>query len=319
MTAADSIHALAGLPDLKTAGLSFVAVGSTASGFEGRRINLTAEAQAAVAEIAQDTRASTQDGTLIAYGPAVLVPPQHWMYVSIDEAVVLNEIENLVKAHDLLPFAASDEQSSMTKLLVASFTTSDQRSVSFYRVADSMTQLKKSKFLGLIQEGDVFSRLDPAGVLLLRTDFDVVVIDGYAFFTKKLTFERAFGFLDQLKMESLRTFQTVTSNLAIDGIEALAQACTSQSQMMAKMSSIRRNLEADPGYAAAMSMENLLRYIEDHPHVDIDIVGSGRDRRMVFDPRPARRFQILKLLDDDFLRSVLTEREYEASSKTQST
>ncbi len=319
MTAQDAIQALADLPDLRAAGLSFVAIGTGSDGFEGRRINLTAEAQAGIADIAQDTRKSAQDGTLIAYGPAVLIPPQHWMYVRVEDAAVLNDIESVVTSHDLLPFTANDAQASMTKLLVARFTTSDQRSVSFYRVADSMTQLRRSKFLGLIQEGDVFSRLDPASVLLLRTDFDVVVMDGYAFFTKKLTFERAFGFLDQLKTESLRTFQTVTSNLAIEGMEALARACTSQSQMMAKMSSIRRNLEADSEYAAAMSMANLLKYIESHPHVDIDIIGTGADRRMVFDPRPARRFQILKLLDDDFLRSVLTEREYEASSKTQST
>ena len=85
--------------------------------------------------------------------------------------------------------------------------------------------------------------------------------------------------------------------------------------MMAKMASVRRSIESDPDYARAMTMDRLIAYIEQHPHVDIDVVGSGSSRELVFDPRPARRFQILKLLDDDFLHSVLTERDYEAGSK----
>ncbi|ORM38085.1 hypothetical protein BFL43_01440 [Williamsia sp. 1135] len=76
-------------------------------------------------------------------------------------------------------------------------------------------------------------------------------------------------------------------------------------------------MDDDPAYAAAMTMPKLVAYVHAHPHIDIDVVGAGEDCRLVFDPSPARRFQILKLLDDDFLRSVLTEREYEAGSKVQ--
>jgi hypothetical protein len=86
---------------------------------------------------------------------------------------------------------------------------------------------------------------------------------------------------------------------------------------MAKMSSIKRSMQSDPEYAAAMTMTNLIDYIENHPHVDIATVGQGRQRKLVFDPTPARRFQLLKLLDDNFLHSMLTERDYEAGSKQQ--
>lgn len=75
-------------------------------------------------------------------------------------------------------------------------------------------------------------------------------------------------------------------------------------------------MDEDPDYAKSMTMSKLITYIEEHPHVDIEIAGSGIDRELVFDPKPAQRFQIVKLLDDDFLRSVLTQREYEANSKT---
>jgi hypothetical protein len=87
--------------------------------------------------------------------------------------------------------------------------------------------------------------------------------------------------------------------------------------MMAKMASIKRSMDDDPDYADSMSMEKIIAYIKQHQHVKIDIVGTGADSRLVFDPQPTRRWQIVKLLDDDFLRSVLTDREYEAGSKTQ--
>lgn len=316
VSAPQAVENLKGLPALKEAGMSFTAVGPDEDDdLSGFRIKLTEDAREAIAEIAQATRERVEDATLLAYGPAVQIPPQHWMHVTQAEAATLAAIEDLVRKQDLKLFDAKSEHAPTIKMLAARFTTVDQRSVTFYRVADSMLQLKKSKLLGLLQEGGVYGRMEPTDVLLLRTDFEVVVIDGYAFFTKKLTFERAFGFLEKLRKESLETFNTVTKHLRIRGLDALRDACTSQSQMMAKMASIRRSLESDADYAKAMTMERLAAYIQEHPHVDIELVGSGAERELVFDPKPARRFQILKLLDDDFLHSVLTERDYEAGSK----
>lgn len=201
-------------------------------------------------------------------------------------------------------------------MVAARFNGPQLPSVTFYRIADSLLQLKKT-VIGLVRVGGTYGKLEPADVLLLRPEFDVVVIDGFAFFTKKPTFERAFGFLEQLQKQSLETFTTVTSKLSIDGMDKLREACTTQPQMMAKMASIKRSMDDDPDYADAMTMDKLIAYIEKHPHVQIEITGAGADRRLVFDPQPTRRWQIVKLLDDDFLRSVLTEREYEAGSKTQ--
>ena len=70
----------------------------------------------------------------------------------------------------------------------------------------------------------MYARVEPADILLMRTDFEVVVVAGYAFFWKKATFERAFGFLEQLKAESLAAFNSVTISLRIDGMDELRKA-----------------------------------------------------------------------------------------------
>lgn len=308
---------LAAMPPFSEMGIALMGIMPDQSGaLAGYKIELTKGAQADLAKVAQDTREQLADATLLAYGPTVLIPSQHWMHVAQSEAATLSHIEAIVRQEDLLPFDAGD--GAKLRMVAVRFTTTDQMVVTLYRVADSMMQLKPATYLGFIRSGNLYGRLGPTDILLIRTDFDVIVIDGYAFFHRKATFEKAFGFLDKLKAESLSTFNTVTGQLNIEGLDALRAACTSQPQMMAKMSSIKRSMNQDPEYAKAMTMPKLIEYIEQHPHVDIEIVGAGDDRKLVFDPAPKRRFQILKLLDDDFLHSVLTARDYEAGSKVQS-
>jgi hypothetical protein len=65
-----------------------------------------------------------------------------------------------------------------------------------------------------------------------------------------------------------------------------------------------------------MTMPRLTRFVREHRHLGIEVEGSGSSASLVFNPAPATRFKILNLLDDDYLRSVLTERDYEAGSKT---
>jgi hypothetical protein len=81
------------------------------------------------------------------------------------------------------------------------------------------------------------------------------------------------------------------------------------------MASIKRNMDDDAGYADAMTMRRLVRFVQAHPDLGIDVTGSGATQALVFDPSPAKRFRILNLLNDDYLKSVLTEREYEVTSK----
>lgn len=317
-TAAAAIAQLKALPDLKTVDMSFTAIGpdATSGALAGWRINLTPGLAAELAGYAQKTRDRLEDAGLLAYGPATLVPLQHWMHVPVADAGTLAPTEDVVRTQDLLPFTDKTASTVSLTMVAARFNIPNYPSVTFYRIADSLLQMKKT-VVGLVRVGGVYGKLEPADVLLLRPEFDVVVIGGFAFFTKKPTFEQAFGFLEELKKQSLATFNAVTSSLKVDGMDALRAACTSQPQMMAKMASIKRSMDADPEYAKAMTMPKLIAYIEKHPHVKIEIIGAGKNRKLVFDPKPTHRFQIVKLLDDDFLRSILTEREYEAGSKTQ--
>jgi hypothetical protein len=237
------------------------------------------------------------------------------MHVPLSSAATLEAIDATVARADVDTFDAGDDYAKDIKMVAARFASPGGTAATFYRVADTLLQFKRSRVFSLVRRGGLYERLEPADVLLMRAEFDVAVIAGHAFFFLKPTFERAFGFLDEVRAASGATFDVVTQGLRITGLDELRAACTSQPQMMAKMASIRRSMDDDPAYAASMTMPNLIAYVETHPATGIKIMGSGAHRSLVFNPAPATRFQIVKLLDDDYLRSVLTERDYEAGSK----
>ena len=72
-----------------------------------------------------------------------------------------------------------------------------------------------------------------------------------------------------------------------------------------------------PGYPDAVDMPSVVAFLERNPHVDVPLETSGGSPALVFRPQVQQRWALLKLLDDDFLRSDLTNINYEANSKTE--
>jgi hypothetical protein len=85
--------------------------------------------------------------------------------------------------------------------------------------------------------------------------------------------------------------------------------------MVSKVRSISEKLAGNATYAAAMTMPNLVRFVHAHPELGIDLEGPPGAEQLIFHNDPQRRWRILKLLDDDFLHSQITELDYEANSK----
>jgi hypothetical protein len=50
--------------------------------------------------------------------------------------------------------------------------------------------------------------------------------------------------------------------------------------------------------------------------LDVQIVRDGRKEELLFESDPKKRWLILKLLDDDYLGSIMTQEKYEVNSKS---
>lgn len=280
------------------------------------RIRLGPDAGAEIILAARDYMQRVTDRTMLAYAPALLVPGGHSLYLDQTRAVNLTATESAMAAGKVDNYDASADYARQLRLIAFRFTTNDGAAVTLFRVLKPMFRLGRSRLVALLQQDGQYNRLDPQNLLLFDLEFDVLVAAGTAIFDKKATFERAFGFYDELVRNSRRTFSRVTKDLRIKGVAQLEAACTSETTMMNKMASIARSLDEDPAYAKAMTMPKLIAFLNANPHLGIDVYGRGASAQLVFDNTPQKRFKILNLLDDDFLRSELTQREYEANSKT---
>lgn len=129
-------------------------------------------------------------------------------------------------------------------------------------------------------------------------------------------YESLFGALPDLKVQAAETFTATLGKLPIVGGEELRAACESDLNMMRKLLSIKHRME-QPGYPDAVDMPSVVAFLERNPHVNVPIETSDGSPTLVFRPQAQQRWALLKLLDDDFLRSDLTNINYEANSKTE--
>ena len=145
--------------------------------------------------------------------------------------------------------------------------------------------------------------------------FDAIVVGDSVLVTATTTLTRVLGSTGRIRALARSTFARATLKLAIEGAELLAEAVATDPAMASKMAQLARILDDDPAYAKLLTTENLVEFLERNPAVHIATTGKGKQRRLVFEPAPQTRYAIVKLMADDYLRSDLSKRSYEAGSK----
>lgn len=247
------------------------------------------------------------------WAPAALVGPGEVMHLT-PVAGLLAGLQDTVSTGDV---GSYDPRSDAKRLamLAARLSTSAGVAVTFWRQLRPTMRLERARVLPALWTGDRYVRLEQEHVLLLDGRFDAVVAGGVALFTGKAAFEKMFDLVAELRRSSAATFASVTRDLRIEGLAELEAACTSQPAMMAKMASVQRRLDSDTGYREAMTMDRVVEFVLAHPETEVEVTGTGDDARLVF-RSDRRRYKILKLLDDDYLHSLLTSRSYEANDKS---
>jgi hypothetical protein len=93
-------------------------------------------------------------------------------------------------------------------------------------------------------------------------------------------------------------------------------AAATDPNIIAKLRGIQAKIISNEDYAKSMTMPALVKFVKARATLNVDLEGPEGDEELVFYPDPARRWRILKLLDDDFLHSELTALDYESNSKT---
>jgi hypothetical protein len=253
---------------------------------------------------------------VIDYEPATSPADGEIMWISVDAVPLLKAIVD--ESDDLAGMPVFDPgNSKLSNLQLAAMRVeAGNLSAVFVQSLRGNQVVARSRRVGVIVRRGVID-LPPQGqVLLFSRDVAVGVVGGIAFFRDRPGFQRLFGYLDELRQKADATFREVTADLRIDGFDLMATAVTGSPAMLGKMASIQRKLDQYPQYRAALTMPKLVEFVRSHPECEVELTGEEDAAQFVFRNDPQSRFKILKLLDDDYLRSELTLLEYAANSKS---
>jgi hypothetical protein len=116
-----------------------------------------------------------------------------------------------------------------------------------------------------------------------------------------------FRFFELVRRNAQQALATLRDRLPIDNFEQFAHDCESHLIKLVKL----QNIAAKP-YLARITVADLRRVITHH-NLPIRIEAIDGHDRVVYDP--AEKWALLKLLDDDYLHSRLTNLDYEANGK----
>ena len=253
------------------------------------------------------------DRETLAYGPAVEIADGQIMWVPLAEVPMLHIDAVDAEVADLPMFDPAPSYLRRLRLSAIRAATATGQAI-FFRSVSPTQVIGRSNKIPVIRSGN---RLDVVSdrTLFIDRGVDAVVVEDVVLFADRQRFQRVFGFLEQLREQAGATFDTVITGLNISNLHELRAAATGQIQMLGKLASIARKLEQYPTYKQALTMPKLLEFVRANPHTNVKIEGEGAAAQFVFEPDPQHRFKILKLLDDDYLRSQLTSLAYEANSK----
>jgi hypothetical protein len=318
-TPAGAVQVLTSLTDVEGGRLAGVLLVTELpnDNFELAQLRPTESATPALLSVGRSAISYYKACEVINYGPATSCIGNQVMWKPLTDVPLLGSIvtDSADLANVVLfdPKKAKLTNARLTAIRVEAETGSPI--VFIQAVAGSQVVTQSTKFGVLVKKGVI--DVPKGDLLLLNRGVTAIVASGVNFFANRKSFQTLFRLLQELQERAEATFRAVTSALRIDGFDAMLSAVTTQSQMLGKMASIQSKLDKYPQYKDALTMPKLVAFVQGHPECGVDVAGQEDGTKLVFRPDPQHRFKILKLLDDDYLRSELTSLEYEANSKGQ--
>jgi Domain of unknown function (DUF4868) len=310
-------EALASLPPLNEATLAGVVMVSGPRGepVEVAQLQPTNRAADAFRAIVTSAADSYKECEVIDYDPAAVAVGDQVMWMDLSTLPLLQAIvRESADVANLDEFDPEAVKVANVRLTAIRMVSGRRATVLVQALPQGQLATSNKRFGVLVRRGRIDVPREP--VFLLGRDVLAITDGTYVFFSDRRAFQKLFGLLAEIEAQAERTFQEMTEKLQIDGIDRMLVAVTGSPSMLGKMASIQRKLESYPEYKKAMTMPNLLKFVRLHPECGVELSGDGPWAKLVFRNDPQHRFKILRLLDDDLLRSELTSFEYEANSKS---
>lgn len=232
-------------------------------------------------------------------------------YINLDDIpetkAQLDRIENVNQAEKFRRDAEFAERLAFYSIGIED---GQGRQATFYR-KHSPKNVLANGFLARLIDRDYFEELETE-VYLFDRQIDFFTFGNHLFINRAYDFRLVFKRFEQLQQQVEENVQDITNQVPIENSDDFLEACKKQPQMVSKVAHV-----ASRPYLTEITFDDLRRTIDAfNLEVKITQDDQGNDQ-LVFESDFENRWTILKMLDDDYLGSVLTDRQYEVNSKVE--
>jgi len=253
---------------------------------------------------------SLEDVRLKPYEAGYTPDPHELLYLELQhEADIADIIRQLSRVQQAALFRERDDIVDHLKFYAVIVSPTARNHAVFMRAYSPKRELtRKAGFAALFSRG-TYDKVDTK-IFLFDYGIDCFAWDGYLYIRHVSAFQSIFKYFEQLRAMAGETVDTVSERIPISNLDDFRTACTGQLQMMSKLAQIARK-----PYLPRVTMADIRRTIAEF-RLAVQIVQENGEDKLLFEANPQKRWLILKLLDDDFLGSVMTNEKYEVNSKS---
>ena len=178
--------------------------------------------------------------------------------------------------------------------------------VYFFRAYSPRKMLSRSRSFAMIFSQGVYDRVTNP-MFLFDHVVDCVCQSGVMFLFKKERFHEMFRFFEMVRKVAGETLETIRAAVPIQNFEAFVKDCEANMSKLVKLN----HIAAKP-YLARLTIDDIKKVIMKN-NLAVPIVRVGGKEMIVYEH--ADKWVLLKLLDDDYLWSLMTEQSYEVTGK----
>jgi hypothetical protein len=229
-------------------------------------------------------------------------------YLSLaDHDSVETQVNSLASLAQIPVFKIDDEFIAGLRFYAIIFQCGNNAPLYFFRIYTPKKELSRSRLFAALFGDGTFDRVkDP--LFLFDHNVDCVSYNGMMYIFNKHNFEKIFRFFELVMQTAARTLATIKCHVPIANFEDLEKACTGHLQMQAKL----KNIAGKP-YLKKMKMADIKKVLKHFQTLGLKTAMKNGKEMLVFDPKD--KWALLRLLDDDYLDSLLTGEKYEVTGK----
>ena len=228
-----------------------------------------------------------------------------YLDVSAYESIA-TQLEPLVTLADIEAFEAEEKFIAGLRFYVIVAQPPMGDSAYFFRAYSHRKMLSRSRSFAMIFNNGVYDRVsDP--MFLFDHTIDCVSSNGMMFLFKKEHFHEMFRFFEMTRKVASETLETIRVAVPIHNFEAFVRDCEANMSKQVKLNHI-----ASKPYLARLTLDSIKKVIAKN-NLAVPLITIDGQEMIVYDS--ADKWVLLKLLDDDYLWSLMTEQSYEVSGK----